>query len=169
MFDRAGCAIRYEAEAREAVNRYKSHGALWLRDDFCDWLEAAARARFDADAVDAVLPVPSTAWHRMDRGYNQCAYLARGVADRIGRRCEEGVLRRCGRPRRQAGLSESERRENAKGTFAARRPERVRGRTLLVVDDIMTTGSTLSDCARALKEAGAWRVWCLALARSVRS
>lgn len=168
-FDRAGSAIRYEAEAREMVNRYKSHQALWLRDDFADWLEAAARARFDVAAIDAVMPMPVTLWHRIDRGYNQSAYLARELARRIDRRCEEGVLRRCGNPRRQAGLAEEERMENAKGTFAARRAERVRGRTVLVVDDIMTTGATLSDCARALKEAGAWRVWCLTVARSIRA
>ena len=169
MFDRAGSAIRYEGEAREMVNRYKSHQALWLKDDFVDWLEAAARLRFDVAAIDAVLPMPVTLWHRIDRGYNQSVYLARDLARRIDRRCDEGVLRRVGRPRRQAGLTEEERRENAKGTFAARHPERARGRTLLVIDDIMTTGATLSDCARALKESGAWRVWCLTVARSVRS
>ena len=151
------------------VNRFKSHQGLWLRDDFTDWLEAAARARFDVAAIDAVLPMPVTLWHRLDRGYNQSAYLARELARRLDRRCEEGVLRRCGHPRRQAGLSEEERIENAKGTFVARRAERVRGRTVLVVDDIMTTGATLSDCARSLKEAGAWRVWCLTVARSIRT
>ena len=50
-----------------------------------------------------------------------------------------------------------------------RHPELVRGRTLLVVDDVMSTGATLSECARALKDAGAWRVWCATLARSVRT
>ena len=170
-FDRAGGAVRYEAEVRELVNRYKSHDWLWLRDDFVDWLEASARARFDVEAVDVVVPMPSSALHRVLRGYNQCVYLAQGLAERLGRRCECSALRRRRGLllRRQAGLSEEERRENAKDSFAVRRPASVRGRTVLVVDDIMTTGATLSDCARALKEAGAWRVWCQALARSVRS
>ena len=55
------------------------------------------------------------------------------------------------------------------GTIAVVRPDWVRGRTLLVVDDIMTTGATLSECARVLKESGAWRVWCATLARTCRS
>lgn len=170
-FDRAGAAVRYEAEARELVNRYKSHDWLWLRDDFVDWLEASARARFDVDAVDVVLPMPSSALHRVLRGYNQCVYLAQGLAERIGRRFDASILRRRGGVflRRQAGLSEDERRENALDSFAVRRPSFVKGRTVLVVDDIMTTGATLSDCARALKEAGAWRVWCQTVARTVRS
>ena len=56
-----------------------------------------------------------------------------------------------------------------KGTFAVKRPEYVRGRTILVVDDIMTTGATLAECAKTLKEAGASRVWSATLARSVRT
>ena len=56
-----------------------------------------------------------------------------------------------------------------KDTFAVREPSLVRGRTILLVDDIMTTGSTLSECAKTLKAAGAWRVWSVTLARSVRT
>ena len=170
-FDRAGAAVRYEAEVRELVNRYKSHDWLWLRDDFVDWLEASARSRFDVSAVDVVVPMPSSVLHRVLRGYSQCVYLARALAGRIGRRCDESAVRRRRGVflRRQAGLSEEERRENAKDSFVVRRPGSVRGRTVLVVDDIMTTGATLSDCARALKEAGAWRVWCQTIARSVRA
>lgn len=167
-FDRAASAVRYEGRMREMIQGYKFNQRLWLRDDFADWLEAAVRSRFDADAVDAVIPMPITLFHRADRGYNQSAYLASALAKRIGRRVLGGAVRRCGHPRRQAGLDELSRRENVKGTFAVRRPDLVRGRTLLVVDDVMTTGSTLSECAAALKSAGAWRVWCATLARTVR-
>ena len=168
-FDRAASAFRFEGAAREMLLGYKFNRRLWLRDDFTDWLEAAVRARFDAAAVDAVLPMPLTRFHRLDRGYNQSACLAAALAKRLDRRFDGGVLGRIGRPRRQAELSEEERRENVKGTIAVRRPERVRGRTVLVIDDVMTTGSTLSECARVLKAAGAARVWCATLARSLRT
>lgn len=168
-FDRAASAVRFEGKAREMLLGYKFEGRLWLRDDFTDWLEAAARARLDIAAVDAVLPMPVTVFHRLDRGYNQSAYLARTLAARLDRRCDEGVLRRVGKPDRQAGLDEEARRENVRGTFAVRHPERVRGRTLLVVDDVMTTGATLSECARTLQASGARRVWCVTLARSIRA
>lgn len=168
LFDAAIGAVDFEAEARELVLKYKSCEAVWLKDDFADWLEAAARARFDVNLIDAVVPMPVTVFHRLDRGYNQCDYLARALSGRIGRICLEGAVARCGHPRRQAGLSEDERRENVIGTFRVKLPESVRGRTLLLVDDVMATGSTLSECAKELKRAGAWRVWCVSLARSLR-
>lgn len=160
-------AVRFEAETREAVNAYKFRSHLWLKEDFVDWLEAAASARFDLAAVDTVLPVPTTAFRRWDRGYNQCDYLARTLARRIDRSCPPRVLVRKGDPRRQSELSEAERRENVKGTFAVAKPGLVRGRTVLLVDDIMTTGATLAEAVKTLKNAQAARVWCVTLARSL--
>ena len=167
-FDRVASALRFEDVARQMMLDFKFNRHLWLRDDFVDFLEAALRARFDPASVDVVLPMPTSFFHRLDRGYNQCAYLADALAQRIDRRYDGRTLRRRGNPRRQSGLSEEDRRENAKGSFAVVRPEWVRGRTVLVVDDIMTTGATLSECARALKSAGAARVWCVTLARAIR-
>ena len=169
FFDRAVSAIRFEDKAREMLLDYKFNGHLWLRDDFADWLEASARAHFDLAAVDLLLPMPLTAFHRLDRGYNQSGYLAEALAKRFDRTCREDVLKRKGRPERQSELDEDARRENVKDTFAVTKPDLVRGRTVLLVDDVMTTGSTLSECARELKLSGASRVWCLTLARSIRS
>ncbi len=169
LFDRAGSALRFETETRELLHGYKFGRQVWLRDDLTEWLMATACARFDTAAIDLVLPMPLTWRHRIDRGYNQCDYLARGLAKKLDRRFLDSVLFRKGSPKRQSDLSEDARRINVIDTFAVRRSELVRGRTVLVVDDIMTTGSTLSECARALKAAGAWRVWCLTVARSVRS
>ena len=148
---------------------FKFNRRLWLRDDFTDWLEAALVSRFPVVEIDAIVPMPATVFNRLDRGYSQCAILGGALARRIDRRCLRGAVRRKGSPSRQAGLSAEERRENAKDSFAVIRPELLCGRTLLVLDDVMTTGATLSECARALKAAGAWRVWCLALAQSVMS
>lgn len=167
-FDRASSAFHFDGEARELVNGYKFRNRIWLLPDLVDWLEATARARFKTDEIDLVVPMPSTWWHRLDRGFNQCAELAKALAKRLDLPYASNVMRRVGMPRRQGGLSEQERRENVIGTFRVRRPELVSHRTILVIDDIMTTGSTLSECAAELKLASADRVWCLTLARSVR-
>ena len=143
--DDAASAVRFECETREIINGYKFKNSIWLRDDFVDWIEAAARARFDVAAIDAVVAIPTTLSH-----------IGRAVA-------------RTGHPKRQSSLTEEERVENVKGTFVVREPSLVRGRTILLVDDIMTTGSTLSECSKTLKDAGAWRVWSVTLARSVRT
>ncbi len=166
-FDRAVSAVRFEDKAREMVLGFKFRERLWLRDDFVDWLEAAARAHYALDAVDLVLPMPLTLYHQLDRGYNQSDYLASALATRLGRRYRTDLLKRVGNPARQSELNEADRRKNVLGTFAVKKPAFVRGRTILVVDDVMTTGSTLSECAKTLKAAGATRVWCLTLARSV--
>ena len=169
-FDRAASAVSFDGEARKLVNAFKfAPWQLWLRADFVDWLEAVARVRFKVDEIDVVAAMPSTLWHRFDRGYNQCAYLARALAKRLEKPYAPFALRRKGRPKRQGGLSEEERRTNVIGTFGVLRPRAIAGKTVMVVDDIMTTGSTLSECAAELKRAGAARVWCVTLARSLRS
>ncbi len=164
----AASAVRFECETREMVLAFKFDRHIWLRDDFVDWMEAAANARFDMAAVDLVVPMPTTAFHRMDRGYNPCALLAEELARRIGRVCRP-VLARKGRFERQGSLDEKERAENVRDTFEVKRPDLVRGRTVLVVDDIMTTGATLAECAKTLEGGGASRVWSVTLARTIRT
>ena len=151
------------------MNAFKFNNHLWLRDDLVDWMEAVARARFKIEEIDVVVAMPSTLWHRFDRGYNQCAYLARALAKRLGKPYVPFALRRKGNPKKQGRLSEEERRTNVIGTFGVLRPRTIAGKTVMVVDDIMTTGSTLSECAAELKRSGAARVWCVTLARSLRS
>ena len=167
-FDRAASAVSFDELPRQMILDYKFNRALYLVRDFCDWLEGTLNARFPAAEVDLVVPMPITRYHRWNRGYNQTAYLAKELARRIDRKCDPRQLRRVGNPKRQGGLTEEERRENVRGTFAAPHPEMVCGRTVLLVDDVMTTGSTFSEAAATLKGAGASRVWCLSVARSVR-
>jgi ComF family protein len=164
-FDRAVSAVRFEGDARRMLLDYKFKSHLWLRDDFADWLEGAARARLKTGEIDLVVPMPLGWRHRIDRGYNQCDYLARELARRLGLPCGKRVLKRTGSFSRQSSLSQDERRENVKGTIAVRKPGKVAGRTVLVVDDVMTTGATLSECAKALKAAGCAKVWCITLLR----
>lgn len=168
-YDRAACALRFEGRARDMLLDFKFNRHLWLAADFADWLEAAVCARLNATAVDVVLPMPTTIFHRWDRGYNQTEILARLLAGRLDRRFDPKALARKGNPRRQSSLSEAERRENAKGTFEVRRPEWIRGRTVLLVDDILTTGATMSEAALTLKAAGASQVLAATVARSIRS
>lgn len=166
-FDRAASAMRFEGDARDIISSFKFKHHAWMRDDLVDWLEAMARARFVVDGIDLVVPVPSSLLRWIDRGYSQCGYLASALAKRLGVRYDPCALRRMGSPRRQVGLAEKERRANVAGTFACRR--RLSGETVLVIDDVMTTGSTLSECAKVLKESGAGKVWCATLARSLRT
>ena len=151
------------------MNAFKFRNHLWLWDDLVDWMEAVARTRFKVGEIDVVVAMPSTLVHRLDRGYNQCAYLARALAKRLEKPYAPFILRRKGNPEKQGRLAEEERRTNVIGTFGVLRPRAIVGKTVMVVDDIMTTGSTLSECAAELKRSGAARVWCVTLARSLRT
>ncbi len=168
-YDRAATALNFSGAARKLVTKFKYNSCLWLLQDFVDWLESAAMARYDLNAADIILPMPTTLLHRLDRGYNPSAVLARHLAKRIGKPCLSGILKRKGHPKRQAGLSEEARRENVKGTFRIPKGEVLQGKTVLLLDDVLTTGSTLSEAARELKNAGAKRVLALTLARSYKT
>jgi ComF family protein len=119
------------------------------------------------ERVDLLTPVPLHWRRRWDRGFNQSELLAHVVSRSTGIPVR-GVLRRERATAAQAGLSNTERRRNVAQAFRCHRPEEVRGKRIVLVDDVMTTGSTATACARALKAAGAARVVLLTVARADR-
>lgn len=119
-----------------------------------------------------LIPVPLHAARQRERGFNQAELLARGLIralHRAGKPCPHLAARELRRTRAtapQTGLSLAARRENVRGVFAPLHARLLRGRTIVLVDDVMTTGATLSECAGTLKRAGAARVLALTLARA---
>lgn len=118
-------------------------------------------------AVDAVVPVPLHWSRRLWRGYNQAAAVAEVVARRLGKPYRPRWLWRRRQTPPQATVTPEERRRNLRGAFAARIPPAVKGGLVLLVDDVMTTGSTADGCARALLAAGAREVRVAVLTRAV--
>lgn len=112
-----------------------------------------------------LVPVPLHPRRRAERGYNQADLLARALATRSRAAVATGILTRRRDTPPQAGLPAARRRRNVKDAFAVPRPERVAGRTLVLVDDVYTTGATLRACAEVLRRAGASEVRVLTLAR----
>lgn len=165
-FEFARAGLRYAEPAATLLKDFKFRGALWLREDLTDILEATVRAKLEWQAIDAVFPVPLYFMRRVKRGYNQSAILARCLAARLNRRFDASSLVRNRDTEHQTRLSGKDARlKNIESAFSVRRPEFVRGRTILLVDDVMTTGATLNECAKPLVEAGASRVWCATVAR----
>jgi ComF family protein len=131
---------------------------------------STALARFDPidlGAIDLIAPVPLYWSRRWLRGFNQSALLAKRLAVRNNVAYRPRALRRVRRTRVQAGLADVERVANMRGAFAAT-PVAVKGRRVLLVDDVMTTGATLAAAAAALKAAGASSVVAFVLARAER-
>jgi len=116
---------------------------------------------------DLVIPVPLHRRRLRWRGYNQAALLGAAVAWRINCTCDLAALARIRNSPPQTSQDRNHRRQNVRGAFVVTRPHRIANRRLLLVDDVMTTGATLDECARTLLAAGARRVDVFTLARAV--
>ena len=117
-----------------------------------------------------IVPVPLHASKRGERGFNQAEVIARAAVKRLPQPMEiaSGLLKRERPTHSQVGLTREERVANMRGAFRVTDPQRVKGATVIVVDDVMTTGTTVSECARVLKKAGAERVWAATVARTLK-
>jgi len=122
------------------------------------------------DVRPLIVPVPLHASKRGERGFNQAELLVRAASKHLPQPWEvaAGLLKRERSTRSQVGLTREERVANMRDAFRVTDPQRVQGRTVIVVDDVMTTGTTVSECARVLKKAGAERVWAATVARTLK-
>jgi len=118
-----------------------------------------------AGEADAVVPVPLHWTRRLRRRFNQSELIARRAAEALGRPLLTRVVRRIRKTQPQSALGPGEREANVRGAFRVTRPQKIRGRTILLVDDVMSTCSTASECARSLRKAGARRVFVAVFAR----
>jgi len=168
IFARARAACVYDEHSRDLILAFKHTDRLELAPLFTRWLTRAAAPLLDE--TDAVVPVPLH-WSRLiNRRANQAAEIARPLARATGRAYLPDALIRVRPTPSQGGKSARGRAQNVKKAFAV--PEHqardVRGRRVLLVDDVLTTGATADSCARVLLEAGARSVGLAVIAR-VRS
>lgn len=164
-FDAARCAARFDGPLKEMIHQLKYGRALWLAQDLAALLEACVMTHYADVGFSTVISVPLHPARKRDRGYNQADLLARALARRLDLPYDGGVLRRVKPTPTQTNLTARDRANNVAGAFETRRISGVAGCRLLLVDDVMTTGATLSECSKALKNAGAAGVHVVALAR----
>jgi ComF family protein len=168
-FDRARAVMRYDEKSRGPILAFKHGDRLDLVPGFARWLRRAGRLLLD-DA-DVIVPIPLHARRLWTRRYNQAAELSRALGKLSGKPVDAMLLTRIhATPSQGAMPSAAARRRNMRGAFQvpASRKEDVANRTVLLIDDVLTTGATVNACARVLKRAGASKVHVLALARVVR-
>lgn len=167
-FDLARSYGVYGGPLRELVHLLKYQGMTPLAGPLGERMAEAAQRVECREAFatsEGVVPMPLDAVRRRQRGYNQAELLAREVARRLSLPLFADACQRVRATATQAGLTRPQRRANVQGAFAAN-PKVVADRTVILVDDVMTTGATLSACSRALFQAGAARILCLTLART---
>jgi ComF family protein len=156
----------YEGLLREVILRLKHQAGEGLAELLGEcWADQAA-AQLEALHVDAIVPVPLHWLRRWRRGYNQSAALGYGLSMRSRVPLQTSWLRRIRNTPEQTRQTPAGRKANVRGAFRVRRGAPVKGRNILLVDDVMTTGATANEAARALGEAGAGRVAVAVLARA---
>jgi ComF family protein len=168
VFQRARAVAEYDGTASLLVHRLKYNDRLELARALGGMMTRAG-AELVVDA-DVIVPVPLHRWRLWWRRFNQAMALAKAVSTESRVPCDPFLLARVKRTRRQVGLTKAQRQENLQGAFRvpAEAKARLQGRRVLLVDDVLTTGSTANAASRALLRGGAASVDVLAFARVVK-
>jgi ComF family protein len=166
-WDRARAVLRYDKNSRRLVLALKHGDQTHLANAFGRWMQRAGRDVLDG--ADLLLPVPLH-WTRLfARRFNQAALLAQAIHAAGGPPVAADWLVRRRRTPSQGHLRPLARQRNVAAAFALRPGREVRGRRVVVIDDVLTTGATAAECARVLRRAGAGFVGVLTLARALRT
>ncbi|HTY08170.1 MAG TPA: double zinc ribbon domain-containing protein [Candidatus Edwardsbacteria bacterium] len=154
----------FEKPVADAVHLLKYSDRRAVAATLAGLMAAAAGADPRYRRADLVLAVPLHGARQRERGYNQAQLLAAEVGRIMGKPCPERVLARIRHTGSQTKLDREQRQDNVRDIFAVRRPARVQGATVILVDDVLTTGATIGSCGQALLRAGAAQVLALTAA-----
>ena len=163
-FVKARSALYYTDNAAEAVKLFKYHALFALKPAFDNIFYTILDEFRD---IDLIIPVPLHRRRLANRGFNQSLLLARLIAKRLNKKLDYTTLKRVRLTRPQTELRGVERKRNVRGAFRVDTPTDYKGKKLLLVDDVYTTGATITECAKVLKRTGA-EVSVITLARSAR-
>ncbi len=161
------CAADYHGPAREWLLAFKHGGQAELADFLALQLDARLPRPAGPAEPALLVPVPLHRWRHLARGFDQAHRLARALAERRGLECVR-ILRRVRSTRPQGSALALSRESNVRAAFQLRRgaQERIQGRCVWLVDDVLTSGATADECARCLLQAGAARVEVVVVARA---
>lgn len=165
VFDRLRSVAVHEGIARDLVHGLKYRDRTDLAPMMAEWMVRASDGA--VASADAIIPVPLHAFRLWGRKYNQAAELARAVSVSSGRPYLPATLYRIRRTTKQVGLGAKAREDNVRGAFAVSGSHGLKGKRIVLVDDVYTTGATVSAATRALKRAGAGHVTVLTFARAM--
>ena len=154
---------KYHSPAGQAIKDMKFRDHVFNVQSLSKHIVRAVRMMYDTESLDVVTCVPMYKASKRERGYNQAEKLARSVAEIINRPYED-LLVKTQRKKVQHELDREGRVQNVLGAYSPKDQERIANRRVLLIDDICTTGSTLSECCKVLKQNGSGEVFCAAAA-----
>lgn len=164
VFDFARSCVVYDDVAKEIVRGIKFGGKKYFAKYIANFLVEKYRDAFNGVNIDLIVPVPLTKKTKASRGFNQSWEIAKRLADAVELAADDGGLVKIKDTQEQAKLGGKEREENIVGAFEVKNPKAVENKSVLIIDDVMTTGSTASEIAKTLKAAKAKEVYLLTFA-----
>jgi ComF family protein len=167
FYDAVGAPYLYEGNLMAIIHEFKYAGKSYLANALGPLLGSFAKGWLNRADDCLMMPVPLHSKRLRERGFNQSLHLARKVAPLLGTELDFLSLRRVRYTRPQTGLKSDERRKNVRKAFEVLEKKAVKSRTVILVDDVTTTGHTLNECARVLKRSGSEDVFGLVLARTL--
>lgn len=166
-FEYIRSCVEYSGLSKELILKFKYRNMHFLDRFLGRLLASGIEHSKELLCADVIVPVPMHWLKKLRRGYNQAELLAGAVAEYTGKPVETGWLRRKRFTKPQFGLKKEERARNLSGGFSSSTLRKYKGASVLLIDDICTTGATIEHCARSLKSAGAGKVFALTVARDV--
>lgn len=169
QFASARAALKYDDASAKMILRLKYADGTVLVPLFANWLQQAGLAQIKE--CDAIVPVPLHRWRLLKRRYNQAGLIAQGLSRLTGLPHWPLVLQRVRATPSQGHKSKAARLDNMQGAFrlSPHTADKVNGKTILLIDDVLTSGATANECARALYKGGAKSVHVLTVARVVHT
>ncbi len=167
-YDYARAALLHEGVARDMIHAFKYQYKTHLRRPLALLLLEGVAGFVVGQKLDVIIPVPLHRSRLRSRGFNQAVLLGQLLSTRLSLPMLAKGLLRIRQTEPQIKLSGEERKNNVKGAFAVENASSIRGRRVLLLDDVMTTGSTVNECAKELKKAGAAKVVVVTVAHAVR-
>lgn len=161
-FDCARSSFEYKEPINQLIRRLKYYGDRYLAGEIAEYLKKTYF--WSMPIADCVVCVPSSAERMKLRGYNQSFLLAKEFAKLVDLPFYDDVIQKTVDTISQVGLSRKERKENLKGSFKITQKDKIKGKKVLIIDDVMTTGTTVDVLAERLKNAGAMEVYALTVA-----
>lgn len=163
-YRRVAAPLYYEGAARDGIWRVKFRGQKSAAAGLAEIAAQTVQREYAGVRFDLSMPIPMSRHEQKARGFNQSALFCRAIARRLGLAFREDLLLKPLDTKPQRSCNAEQRWNNISGVFHARRGPALSGKTILLVDDVTTTGATFNECARELLAAGAAAVYCVAIA-----
>jgi competence protein ComFC len=165
-FKKAYHCCPYEGTVKDLIHKFKYGKKIFLKNAFIYILHILFAEKIASDKIDIITPVPMHHKDEKKRGFNQSCILAKGLSEKTGITFQNTLLK-LKRTTAQAGLNRAERLKNIKNAFSCTKQKYLYNKNILLIDDVFTTGATISECANTLNSCGAGSVTALTIAKGI--